>query len=294
MSVYHLRGEHLRLVATSSVKHGIRGGAGLVFTLLTLVAGLSIAAMFITPIEAIQARAPSGAPPGAILHQVVEDLGKPAVRWALSADEAQVDYLTETKPAIVSAILVVLLFALPFLVSFGAFNQLAGDIQHKGLRYVLLRTERVNLFLGRFLGTYAFTLLVLLGLTLILLLYLVFKAAFYPAGDVALWLFQGYLALALFALPYAALCAWISAATDSPFVSLVIGQLVIGFYPLFVFLATRANAAARYAGYLMPWALKYDLLHPSPLRVGLVALAMLGYAAAFLLLGARTFQKRDL
>jgi hypothetical protein len=293
VSVYHLRADHLRLIAASSVKHGIRGGAGLVFTLLTLVAGLSIAAMFITPIEAIQAKA-SGAPPGQVLHQVVDELGKPAVQWALSADDAQVEYLTETKPAIVSAILVVLLFALPFLVSFGAFNQLAGDIQHKGLRYVLLRTERINLFFGRFLGTYVFTLIVLLVLTLILLLYLVFKTAFYPAGEVATWLLQGYLALALLALPYAALCAWISAATDSPFVSLVIGQLVIGFYPLFVYLASKSQPAARFAGYLMPWALKYDLLHHSPARVGAAAVAMLGFTAAFLLLGARTFQKRDL
>ncbi len=39
MSVYHLRGSHLKLIAVHSAKHGIRGGTGLVFTFTALVHG---------------------------------------------------------------------------------------------------------------------------------------------------------------------------------------------------------------------------------------------------------------
>jgi hypothetical protein len=298
VSAYKVRGDHLQLIAKSNVKYSIRGGTGLVFTFITLLVGLILASVFISPIEEIQkmAAAETGGDVSrkVIVDQVVSEIGKPAVKWALGTDDAHAAYLVETKPAIVSAILLTLLFALPFLIALGAFNQLAGDIQHKGLRYVLLRTERANLFFGRFLGTYLFCLLVLALLMGVILLYLVFKADFYPAGDVILWIARGYGALAIYALPWVALCAWFSAANDSPFVSLVLAKLLIGFVPLLVWLGAKAWKPFEYAGYVLPWPLKYDLLHPSLLHSGLASLAMVAYAAVFLALGARTFQKRDL
>ncbi len=342
MGAYHVRGSHLKLIAWHHAKYSIRGGTSLVFTFLTLVIGLSLAAVVITPVEYLQEElkhperwgafeedeAPFGAkpavPPGGgfaqdkpfggkrrpqgfqrpanltdeeLTKRVVDEVAKQSrgfVKWALGADDDQADYLIHEKPALVSAILSLLLWVLPFVVTFGAFNQTAGDIQHRGLRYLLLRTERANIFFGRFLGTFIFTMIVLFLLLAVVYIYLAAKIKFYPAGEMALWLLQGYLAMAVFAIPYIALSAWMSGANDSPFVALVLAMLIVGFIPMLVMIGTMTFKGFRFAGYVLPWPLKFELLHPSILHVGGAVLAILGYTALFLWLGMRTFQKRDL
>lgn len=297
MLLQGLRGSHVKLIALSAARNSVRHGSGLGFLFLALFAGLIVANAFISPVEDFHKVSPAtggGDDVRDLVDQVVEEVGKPAIRWALGMDEEQVEYMVVRRPAIVSAILLVLLILLPFLVSFGAFNQLTGDIRSRGLRYLLLRTERSNLFLGRFLGTYVFTVLVLFALVLVVLLYLVLKARFYPTGDVVAWMAIGFAALAVFALPYVALCAWISAASDSPFVSLVISQLVIGFVPLIAYMAGKVEPKLAYLSYAMPWGFKFKLLHPAFVQFGGAALAMLAFTAVFLWLGAWSFQRRDL
>src|SRR5205823_3778067 len=140
-----------------------RGGTGILFTLVALIVGLVIGAIFITPVEELhkyvnrereaarrQPRDPfDQRPPPAekeiekkdIVETVTKEIGRPVAKWATGDDE-QADFLVKDRPALVSAILMVMLIAMPFLICLGSFNQLAGDIQYKGLRYLLLRTER--------------------------------------------------------------------------------------------------------------------------------------------------------
>jgi ABC-type transport system involved in multi-copper enzyme maturation permease subunit len=188
----------------------------------------------------------------------------------------------------------IMMFSMPFLACLGAFNQLAGDIQYKGLRYLLLRTERANIFLGRFIGTILFTMAILALLMIVIFLYLVFKADFYAPLQVAGWLLYGYVALCLFALPYVALCSWISGATDSPFLSLILCEIIAIFPIVFVALATNIHKSLEYVGWIMPWPFKYHLMSPNPVHVTGAAGAMLGFTALFLFLGLRQFQRRDL
>jgi ABC-2 family transporter protein len=304
--VYKIRGSHLRLIALYFARHNIRGGTGILFTLAMLFVGLGVASAFITPLEEIQRRANEDRkqfiPPGQevpdvqkkdVMEVIIDQIGEPVAMW-FTGDEDQARFLVRQRPALVSAILMVLLFVMPFLACFGSFNQLAGDIQYRGLRYLLLRTERANIFLGRFIGTALFTAVVLAILLAVLYLYLVFKADFYSPIEMALWLGQGYVALLLFGLPYIALCSWISAAMDSPLVSLVICELVTLFPIIFVAVASGIHPSLGYIGYITPWPLKYMLIHPNPLYLALSALALLGFTALFLLLGLRHFQKRDL
>jgi ABC-2 type transport system permease protein len=309
VSAYHIRPGHLKLIAFNYARNLIRGGTGIMFTLAVLVVGLTIAAIFITPLEALHKSVQQenrafmeqrGIKEGRevtkkeLVEKITEEIGRPVARWATGGDVDQVNFLTRTRPALVSAILMVLLFAMPFLVCLGAFNQLSGDIQYKGLRYLLLRTERANLFLGRFLGTVLFTIVVVAILFAVLFLYLAFKANYYPVGDVALWLLQGYVAVILFSLPYIALCSWISSALDSPFGSLAICELIAIFIPAFVAIGSNVLEQFKYLGYVMPWPLKYQLLHPNALHFLGATLAILAFTALFGWLGLRNFQYRDL
>jgi ABC-type transport system involved in multi-copper enzyme maturation permease subunit len=308
----YVRGSHVRLIAVYYAKNLIRGGAGIMFTLAALFVGLIIGWIFTAPVEAIQQQqqqqfkqmnGPGGQGGPALpqlqqrdfVQQVTKEVGMPVAKWATGADDEQAEFLVKQRPALVSAMLVAQLFCMPFLICLGAFNQLAGDIQYKGLRYLLLRTERANIFLGRFIGTVVFTMAVILLVLLILFLYLALKADFYPASEVFLWLMQGYLALILFALPYIALCSWISAAMDGPGLSLLICELIAIFPIIFVAIARgMINQNLHVLGWIMPWPFKYTLLHPNPLYVLAATADMLAFTAFFMFLGLRHFQKRDL
>lgn len=297
MSLAHLRGRHVGLIAKTHVRYSIRGGAGLIFLIISMLSGLMMAGIVISPVEDIQRMEKKAGGDGnteKVLDEVVHKVGIPAIKRFTSGDEEQAKYLALEKPALVSAFMVILMFFLPFLVSLGAFNQTAGDIGNRGLRYQLLRTERVNIFVGRFLGTAAFTFLVLGALMALVMLYLVIKAKFYPAGDVVLWMLRGYLAMVVYALPWIALCAWISTVIDSAFGSLVIALLIVMFWPVLTWFATQANHAASFLQYLLPWGYKWWLLHPNVGMFFAGTGVMLAFTALFGFLGLRHFQKRDL
>jgi hypothetical protein len=308
----HLRPAHIRLIARTHVRYSLRSGSGVVFLVLAILTGLIVAAVVISPFEAYvkeqrkefaEARAAGydqaneearDAINKEVFETFIDKIGKPVIKKFTGADDEQAEFLLFKKPALVSAFLVLMIFFLPFIVSLGAFNQTAGDISTKGLRYQLLRTERGNIFLGRLLGTYMFYLAVLAVLMFTVLMYLIAKAQFYPAGDVVLWMFQGFVAMALYALPWIALCAWISCIIDSAFGSLVISNIIMILWPVIAWKLGDTTEILGYTSYLMPWGYKFFLLDSS---FGIVlggCAAMLGFAALFTWLGLNHFNKRDL
>lgn len=292
-----IRRRHLELIAGHSVRHGLRGGAGLIAILATLVIGLVMASIVISPLEALQ-RHGAMPPPGSLeaesFTKEVLDIAKKAIGWAMGASPAQVDYLVVQKPALISAILILLMLVAPSCACLGAFNQTSGDIGTKGLRFLLIRTERQNIFLGRFIGTALFMCAVFAVLFIVLGVYVVAKIDVHPKGDMLLWLAGGYVRLVLFALPYMALCAWVSGAVSSPFGSLVLALVFAYVWPMFVAIGSQTQAAFSYAQYLTPWGFKWWLFSERAWMVGLGAVVMLAFTAVLVLLGLRHFTKRDL
>lgn len=306
-----LRRPHLNLIGAYAIRHALRSGAGLVFLLLAAFFGLMVANGLISPVQmAIKEERKAGVDRDSA--ETVQDLVKfvqPAVEWAIAPpendDEAVqtaaeekterwASYLMEERPAILSAIFLVLLFGMPFVYPFGAFNQTAGDIGSRGLRYVLLRTERGNIFLGRFLGTALFSVAVVAVTVAVIALYLALKVKIYGGMELTVWSLVGFLALTFQALPFVALCAWLSACNDSSMVSLLVCKLVIGGVLLVAFLAAKQWSSAYYLKWLLPWGVQNHLLAPDYSTAALAALACLGYTAVFLFLGYRKFETRDL
>lgn len=291
-----LRKPHLNLIASHAVRHGIRGGAGLISLLLTLVVGLVLASIVIAPLEQTEKRAANHgtAEVSARLNAEVIAVTRKAIDWAVSPSPEQLDYLTQDHPAVVSAILVLLFLVTPLLSCLGGFNQTSGDIGTRGLRFLLIRTERPNIFAGRLIGTFAFGALTYLALFAILAIYMALRVHVHPAGDMMVWLAQGYLRLVAFALPYFALCALVSCAIDSAFGSLVIALLVVYVLPLMIGIAGGINEYARYAQYATPWGYKWWLLAPVGGQLfGGIAI-MLGFTAVFTAVGLKYFSARDL
>lgn len=315
-------GRHIRLISRLAAANAVRGGAGLVFLLMSLLFGLIVAQIILMPVEMAQAAPQRGGPPLTTNQAVdlIERESRPLVAWALggkpqlrgadaadppSTSGAAADsrseainrwarYLLEERPGLLSGIFILLLIGVPLLIPALAFNQISGDVQSKGLRYLLLRTERANIFFGRFIGTALFAIGVVALLVATITLYLGLKIRMYDAGPLLAWALRGFLALALLVLPYIALCTWISASINSPFLSLVASGLVIGGVPLFAVMAEWRWSPAGVVRYLLPWAWQNHLLHPDWTNVALAAAGCVGYAGAYLLIGCIQFERRDL
>ena len=295
-----LRRDHVALVGRYWMRFSLRTGGGLMTVLIVLVVGLSIASVFAMPVEQLMKTAPSLGHSADEAASTVDRIARSdevagAVEWVTGAEPEEVSYLLQRQPALLSAIFLSLLVAMPWIFCFGAFNQTSGDIASRGLRYLLLRTERPNIYLGRFLGTLAFLAASLAILLVVVVLYIGLKFNIYPAADLLLWSLHGYVAFLVLALPYVAMCAWISGGIDSPFGSLVLCMLAVGFPVMFLKLANMTmHGDVPWLERLIPWGWKYDLL-AGDVGTRLVAYAvMLGFTAMFLAIGLRSFRRRDL
>ena len=295
------KSSHVRLVASYWMRFSVRTGGGLMAIFLVLMSGLTIAHLFITPVESLLDKAPElghteGEAADTIARVAESEQIVNMVQWLTGQDEDEVAYLLRDQPALLSVIWLLMLIIFPFVTAIGSFNQTAGDIGSKGLRYLLLRTERSNIYIGRTVGTLYFSAASLLLLMVLVLLYVGLKLRLYEVGDLLGSGAQGFLALMFLSLPYIALCGWISSMFDSAFAALAICVLLVG-GPIVAFKMADAAASQTDLAWLellLPWGWKYDLLS-GDMGTRLTAYAvMLGFTALFFALGMRNFQRRDL
>lgn len=306
------------LIARYSARYSVRGGIGLVFLLLSLTFGLLVAQFTLQPLEMIvqqvQAQSSKNADtdPDELTREVLARLVpevRPAVAWFLKKpqkagappdreadDESNrwADYLLSDRPAMLSAILLILLFGWPLCAAFGAFDLYAGDIASRQLRYQLLRADRASIYFGRLLGTMTTFAIVLLILGVTVTLYMGIKLPIYSWGALCGWAAYGICALLVSTLPYVAVCAWISSAMSSSLASLTISSAIIGGVPLMAMLARSAWEPAGMLNYALPWGFQTRLFHPDASQVAAAVGGCLIQTALFLWLGFKKFTTRDL
>ncbi len=295
-----LRWSQVTLVASYWMRFSLRSGGGLMALLTFVITGLMVGAVFVTPIENLMNESNELGHTGQEAVEYVNELAESdqfveVVTFVTGSTEAEAHYLLRDNPAILSAIFVILLICFPYVTSIAAFNQTSGDIRNRGLRYLLLRTERPNIFLGRFLGTTYFITISMAVVVVLLSLYIGLKFGIYPMGDMMGWSAQGFVAFLLLTLPYIAMCAWISGLLDSPFGSLTLCLLTTGF-PILLFKTADDTIAAdlEWLTRLLPWGWKADLLS-GDLQTRLIGCGMmLVFTGFFLFLGLTSFRKRDL
>jgi ABC-type transport system involved in multi-copper enzyme maturation permease subunit len=297
--------------------------------MIALVFGLSVAHIIIMPVERLMAlqKKQNGQTDPQAINKTIIDIGQPIIQFVLgiksleqiakeavspqfslpndtsnttqsgnntSGFDPWTNFLLDKKPALLSSIFLILIFGMPFVISFLAFNQISGDVQNLGLRYLLLRTERCNIFFGRFIGTVLFSTAVMAIIIATITFYLGMKTRLYPAPDLAIWATQGFLALAILMVPYIAVCSLISASVNSPFLSLILAKVVIAGVLLMAILGSFAWKPAKYLLYALPWGWQNNLIHPAPAHWIGAVLASLAYTAFFLTLGYIRFETRDL
>ena len=281
------------------MRTGILSRSALALALLLALAAVATVDGIVAPVEALETRRAEGRPiergDPELVRAVAESqhlLG--LVTFLTVGDDVQRAHLLEQRPALLSGIVVVLLLLTPFVVAVSAFDQTAGDVGSRWMRFVLFRTHRSSVFLGRMVATALLLLLLYAALAGGVIGYLDLRLGVYSRAELYGWGAQGYLALGALALPYVALCALVSGASRSP-VRALGACLLATALPLVALgmLGARFESAA-WVDLLHPWGWKLRLLHPDAgVRAGAFA-AMAGFTAALACVGLGLFARRDL
>jgi ABC-type transport system involved in multi-copper enzyme maturation permease subunit len=194
--------------------------------------------------------------------------------------------------------LLLLAALMPFFAGMAGFNQTAGEIGSRGLRFLLLRTDRRSLFFGRFLAALVFATVGLVLLVTAVVAYMALKLDLYSGSALVSWGAQGLVALFFVLLPHLAMMALVSAMLDSALTAFSVGTAAVGLPVLLLKGLAKAveslqGGSVDWLDRLQPWGWKYDLLSPSLGVRGLALAVMLAFTAAFLFVGLRTFERRD-
>ncbi len=299
-----VRPRDLTIIASTWLRFAFRSGGGVLSLFMVMVIGLMIVNVSVSQMERVgRFMAGKDASQADVVKKISEsNVVRNVVEIVLDGTDdevkAQSNYLMKEKPAMLSIALLILLYLVPFGVSSAAFNQTAGDIGSRGLRFLLSRTERPNIFLGRFLSAFLFIAGAFALLLLIVTSYLHFKLGIYSAGVLYGWAFRGIIAFTFYSMPYVALAAWVSCLMDKPFAAMAMTYLasVGSTLVLFIIGAILSTAGAEQAwlSRLMPWGWRYDMFHNELDTQLLAYAAMVGFTVLFLFLGLASFRKRDL
>jgi ABC-type transport system involved in multi-copper enzyme maturation permease subunit len=203
-------------------------------------------------------------------------------------------FLLRERPGFLSLLFLLFFLIIPPVIIFSGFNQIAGDARNKGLRYLLMRTKRSTIFMGKYLGSIMITAALLLILIVSVVLYMHFKLNIYHFPSMLSWGLWGFVAFVLFSLPFISISLTFSALVDSPIGALGSSLGVMALFPIFAFFLKDAWEPLGVIQYVLPFKLGFSLIHFQWWMVATAIAGMVGYAAVYLFLGYLYFRKRDL
>ena len=239
------------------------------------------------------------------------DAGKKEfLKTFITDDKAMLDSILAL-PLVLLVVFKLTLRFLPLFIALMGFDQLAGEVGPKSVRYLVVRAKRSSIIIGKFLSQA--TLFALLLIICTILMVGVSKAlnTDFPMSDVAVWTAKLILSSFTLSVAYLALTALFSALTRQGAVSLVlniIALFVIWFVALigeaFRFPGEEAAAnslamlksesALAYLRYASVWHFGENLLHPQASRWLTSSLVHVGFGLFFMGLALLALRKRDL
>lgn len=252
--------------------------------------------------------AAAGADVSAAKEQLVQGK-KQFLSTFITDDEAMLDSLA-TLPLVLLVVFKLTLRFVPLFIALMGFDQLAGDVGPKSIRYLVVRVQRNSIILGKFLSQATLFALLLSVCTVLMVVVARLLNPDFAAADVAVWTLKLIASSLVLALAYLALTTLCSALVRQGGVSLVLNVILL-FVIWFVALIgeayrlpgqaaqgtldlVRDESAAGYVRYLSVWHFGQDLLHPHWGRFLTAGVMHVGFALVFLGLAEVAMRRRDL
>jgi|APLak6261679142_1056127.scaffolds.fasta_scaffold00202_16 ABC-type transport system involved in multi-copper enzyme maturation permease subunit len=251
----------------------------------------------------------AGADPEAAKEQLIAGK-KQFLSTFITDDEAMLDSLAAI-PVVLLVVFKLTLRFLPLFIALMGFDQLAGEVGPKSVRYLVVRVKRSSIILGKLLSQATLFGLLLVICTVLMVLVSKLLNPEFAALDVALWTVKLVLTSFTLSIAYLALTSLFSAITRQGAVSLVlniIALFVIWFVALIgegfrfpgeeaapnTLAMLKSESVIAYARYASVWHFGDDLLHPAWTRWMTSGLVHVGFGLVFLGLAQLALKKRDL
>ena len=173
---------------------------------------------------------------------------------------------------------------------FVGFDTVAGDLQHRAVRYWTVRTRRSSYFVGKYVGMFAVASALTLLMNLVCWVVILAKSSI-PVSDVVVWGFRLWLVTLPVSAAWCALGVFFSGLFRTPILALLTSA-----FAWLVLLVTYGIGRASdndSITWVHPSGFDRLLLSPSPDKFGLGLLAAGLFAALFLGAALLLFQQRD-
>jgi ABC-type transport system involved in multi-copper enzyme maturation permease subunit len=282
----------VRLIATRELRRSIRSVKGIALGIITLL-GAFVSALVCVSIEGSD-RA------GASSDAAYMELKRRAVEQA-TGDAGLASYVSQA-PASLLAFLKITIWLTPLLIALLGFDAVAGELQHRTVRYWTIRTRRSSYFAGKLLGLWAVISLVILAINL-LADGVALARGYVTMAQLASWGVRFWLVGILIAGAWSAIATFVSATSRSPVVALLttfavfFGLWVIGAISLVVRARRSIEAGALTAPpwyeYLYPNSYDSLLLAPETAKVLTGTVVLLGFVVVMIVAGSVLFERRD-
>lgn len=228
----------------------------------------------------------------------------------ITDDEEMLDSLL-TLPVVLLVVFKLTLRFVPLFVALMGFDQLAGEMGPKSIRFLVVRLKRNNLILGKFASQVTIFTALLFVCTLLMVLVARALNDDFGAKQMAVWTLRLLASSFVLALAYLALTTLCSAVVKNGAVSLVLNIMAL-FVIWFVALVgewyrlpgdpavqsftslVKDESAMAYVRYASVWHFGQDLLHPDWVRFTTAAVLHVGFALVFLGLAQLALKQRDL
>lgn len=250
---------------------------------------------------------------GADMSQAREQLvagKKQFLQTFVTEDEAMLDSLSAI-PIVLLVVFKLTLRFLPLFIALMGFDQLAGEVGPKSIRYLVVRVKRSSIIMGKLLSQVTLFALLMSICTLMMVLVAKVLNAEFAAADVALWTVKLIISSMVLSLAYLSLTALFSSLVKQGGISLVLNVIalfVIWFVALIggavrfpgeqaaqgTLAMLKAESAMAYVRYASVWQYGDDLLHPHWGRFLTAALVHVGFGLVFLGLAQVALRRRDL
>lgn len=272
----------IRFVAQRELGKSFRSAKGIVLLVLSLLGGTG-ATLLLVYVQQLKREKLAGANAD-MLRELREDaatkiFGDPATGKSLS-----------DAPEVLIAVLLLTIWLTPLVISLLGFDAVAGDLQHKSVRYWTLRTRRWSYFVGKFAGVWVTVSMMTLAMhSLIWLLCIIRGEA--PAATALGWGIRFWLITLPISAAWCGIATFISSLFKSPIIALLV--IFASFFGLWLFWMIGQVAHTEALQYLYPNFYDAMLVNPRLDRSMTGLACCIGMAALYVGGGSYLFSKRD-
>jgi hypothetical protein len=274
------------LVAGREVRRNLKSAKGIVLLVLCVMGGV-IAALLMAWVQKLDLAHAAAA-------QISDEQIKTLQEMALSrkyGDEAMGKYLAQAPMVLIAATLTGVWLA-PMLVALVGVDSIPTDLQHRGIRYITVRANRVSYYVGKLVGLWlVVSLMMLLSHAFIWGVALVRGAATF--SEIVGWGPRFGLVTVAVAAAWCGVAQLVASQFRVPILALLV--TFVSFFGVWIVDAVgELSQKLHVLVYAYPNTYDAWLLSPHAERIALGALICVAFMAATSAVGAFAFTRRDL